>query len=184
MISKEKDFKVTVKAKLKEIKECNLDIAILKRRLDEFSSQNYIERNNKRYTIEDLINNIEILEGDLEKELIASKGTKIDTLLGWVNFKDMPDSWIYDVPKIMDFLKTLPEKIANRFIRVTTTLLEGELKRAIMADNAPIFENSKITDLGARLYLADEESEQSYEVDGVEIKRQDPKFHYKIKSDI
>ena len=62
MISKEKNFKVTVKAKLKEIKECNLDIAILKRRLDEFSSQNYIERNNKKYTIEDLNNNIEILE--------------------------------------------------------------------------------------------------------------------------
>jgi len=184
VISKEKNFKVTVKAKLKEIKECNLDIAILKRRLDEFSSQNYIERNNKKYTIEDLNNNIEILEGDLEKELIASKGTKIDTLLGWVNFKDMPDSWIYDVPKIMDFLKTLPEKIANRFIRVTTTLLEGELKRAIMADNNPIFEKSKITDLGAKLYLIDEESEQSYEVEGVEIKHQDPKFHYKIKSDI
>jgi len=184
VVSKEKDFKFTVKAKLKEIKECNLDIAILKRRLDEFSSQNYIERNNKKYTIEDLNNNIEILEGDLEKELIASKGTKIDTLLGWVNFKDMPDSWIYDVPKIMDFLKTLPEKIANRFIRVTTTLLEGELKRAIMADNNPIFEKSKITDLGAKLYLIDEESEQSYEVEGVEIKHQDPKFHYKIKSDI
>jgi hypothetical protein len=99
----------------------------------------------------------------------------------------MPDSWIYDVPKIMDFLKTLPEKIANRFIRVTTTLLEGELKRAIMADNAPIFENSKITDLNAKLFLVNEEFEQGYEryeVEGVEIKRQDPRFHYKIKSDI
>jgi len=183
MVSKEKDFKATVKAKLKEIKECNLDIAILRRRLDEFSSQNYIERNNKKYTIEDLTNNIEILEGDLEKELIASKGTKIDTLVGWVNFKEMPDSWIYDVPKIMDFLKTLPGKIANRFIRITTTLLEGELKRAIIADNDPIFEKGKITDLGAKLYLIDEDIKE-YPVEGIEIKRQDPRFHYKIKSDI
>jgi len=182
--SEEKDFKATVKAKLKEIKECNLDIAILRRNLDDFSSHNFIERDNKKYTIEDLTNNIEILEGDLEKELIASKGTKIDTLVGWVNFQEMPDSWIYDVPKIMDFFKTLPEKIANRFIRVTTTLLEGELKRAIIADNDPIFEKSKITDLGAKLYLEDEETEECYEVEGVEIKRQDPRFHYKIKSDI
>ena len=184
MESNEQDFRVTVKAKLKEIKECNLDIAILRRRLDEFSSQNFIERDNKKYTIEDLTNNIEILEGDLEKELIASKGTKIDTQMGWVNFKDMPDSWIYDVPKIMDFLKTLPEKIANRFIRVTTTLQEGELKKAIIADNDPIFEKSKITDLGAKLYLEDEGTEECYEVKGVEIKRQDPKFNYKIKSDV
>ena len=183
MVNKEKDFKATVKAKLKEIKECNLDIAILRRRLDEFSNQNYIERDDKKYTIEDLTNNIEKLEGELEKELIASKGNKIDTLVGWVNFRDMPDSWTYDVPKIMAFLKTIPEKIANRFIRVTTTLLEGELKRAIIADNVPIFEKGKITDLGAKLYLIDEDIKE-YSVEGVEIKRQDPRFHYKIKSDI
>ena len=181
MVSKEKNFKVTVKAKLREIKECNLDIAILRRNLDNFSSQNFIERDNKKYTIEDLTNNIEKLEDELEKELTASKETKIDTLMGWVNFRDMPDSWIYDVPKITAFLKTLPEKIANRFIRITITLLEGELKRAIIADNDPIFEKGKITDLGAKLYLVDGEFEQSYEVEGVEIKRQDSRFHYKIK---
>ena len=184
MIGDEKDFKAVVKAKLKEIKECNLDIAILRRRLDEFSSQNYIERDNKKYTIEDLTNNIKTLEGDLEKELIASKGTKIDTLLGWVNFRAMPDSWIYDIPKIMVFLETLPEKIAKKFIKVTTTLLEGELKRAIIADNNPIFEKGKITELDSKLFLVDEEREESYEVKGVEIKRQDPRFNYKIKTDI
>jgi len=184
MVSKEKDFKATVKAKLREIKECNLDIAILRRNLDTFSSQNFIERDNKKYTIEDLTNNIEKLEGELEKELIASKGTKIDTLVGWINFRDMPDSWTYDIPALMDFLKTLPEKIAKRFIKVTTTLLEGELKRAIIVDNDPIFEKGKITDLGSRLYLTDEETEESYEVKGVKIKRQDPRFHYKIKSNI
>jgi len=183
VVSKEKDFKATVKAKLKEIKECNLDIAILRRRLDEFSSQNYIERNNKKYTIEDLTNNIEILEGDLEKELIASKGTKIDTLVGWVNFKDMPDEWIYDIPKLMDFFKTLPEKLANKFIQITIDLRKGELKKAIIADNTPIFENSKITDLGAKLYLIDEDIKE-YPIEGIEIKRQDRKFNYKIKSDI
>jgi len=181
--SNEQDFRVTVKAKLKEIKECNLDIAILRRRLDEFSSQNFIERDNKKYTIEDLTNNIKILEGDLEKELIASKGTKIDTQMGWVNFKDMPDEWIIDIPKVMEFFKTLPEKLANKFIQVTITLLKGELKKAIIADNAPIFENSKITDLGAKLYLIDEDIKE-YLVEGVEIKRQDRKFYYKIKSDI
>jgi len=184
MVGKEKDFKATVKAKLREIKECNLDIAILRRNLDNFSSQNFIERNNKKYTIEDLTNNIEKLEGELEKELIASKGNKIDTLVGWVNFRDMQDSWTYDIPALMDFLKTIPGKIAKRFIKVTTTLLEGELKRAIIADNDPIFEKGKITDLGARLYLTDEETEESYEVKGIEIKRQDPRFHYKIKSNI
>lgn len=187
MVGKEKDFKATVKAKLREIKECNLDIAILRRNLDDFSSQNFIERDNKKYNIEDLTSRIETLEDELEKELIASKGTKIDTLVGWVNFRDMPDSWIYDIPALMDFLKTIPEKIAKRFIKVTTALLKGELKRAIIADNDPIFEKGKITDLGAKLYLVNEEFEQGYEryeVEGIKIKRQDPKFHYKIKSDI
>jgi hypothetical protein len=184
MISNEKDFKVTVEAKLKKIKEYNLDTAILRRRLDEFSSQNYIEREHRKYTIEDLTKNIEILEKELEEDLISSKETKIDTPIGWVDFQTMQDNWIYDIPKIMAFLKTLPEKISKKFIQVTTTLQKAELKKTIIADNTPIFENSKITDLGAKLYLSDEESEQSYEVDGVEIKRQDPKFHYKIKSDI
>ena len=184
MISKEKNFKVMVKVKLREIKECNLDIAILRRNLDNFSSQNFIERNDKKYTIEDLTNNIEKLEGELEKELTASKETKIDTLMCWVNFRDMPDSWVYDIPKIMAFLKTIPEKIANRFIKVTTTLQEGELKKAIITDNPDIFEGSKITDLGAKLYLIGELGDEDYPVEGVDIKRQDSRFHYKIKSNI
>ena len=184
MVGKEKDFKATVKAKLREIKECNLDIAILRRNLDKFSSQNFIERNNKKYTIEDLTNNIEKLEGEMERDLTASKGTKIDTRIGWVSFKDMPDEWIYDIPKIMEFFKTLPEKLANKFIRVTTDLLKGELKKAIIADNPDIFEKNKITDLGARLYLLGELGNEDYPVKGIEIKRQDRKFHYKIKSNI
>jgi len=186
MIGNEKDFRVTVKAKLKEIKEYNLDIAILRRRLDEFSSQNYIERDNKKYTIEDLTNNIKTLEGDLEKELIASKGTKIDTLLGWVNFQAIPDDWIYDIPKIMAFLKTIPEKIAKKFIKITTTLQKAELKKTIINDNAGMFEKGKITNLNAKLFLVNEEFEQgfeNYQVEGIEIKHQKPKFYYKIKSD-
>lgn len=183
MVIKEKDFKATVKAKLREIKECNLDIAILRRNLDDFSSQNFIERDNKKYTIEDLTNNIEKLEGEMERDLTASKGTKIDTRMGYVGFKDMPDEWIIDVPKVMDFFKTIPEKLANKFIRITTELLKGELKKAIIADNAPVFEKSKIADLGAKLYLIDEDIKE-YPVEGIEIKRQDRKFHYKIKSDI
>ena len=172
-----------VKTKLKKIKEYNLDIAILRRNLDDFSSQNFIERDNNKYTIEDLTNNIEKLEGELERDLTASKGTKIDTQMGYVSFKDMPDEWIYDVPKIIDFFKTLPEKLANKFIRITTELLKGELKKAIIADNTPIFEKNKITDLGAKLYLIDEDIKE-YPVEGVEIKRQGHKFHYKIKSNI
>jgi hypothetical protein len=183
MVSKEKDFKATVKAKLREIKECNLDIAILRRNLDDFSSHNFIERDNKKYSIEDLTNNIEKLEGEMERDLVASKGTKIDTRIGYVGFKDMPDEWIIDVPKVMEFFKTLPEKLANKFIRVTTELLKGELKKAIITDNAPIFEKSKITNLEAKLYLIDDDIKE-YPVEGVEIKRQDHKFHYKIKSDI
>ena len=180
MIGDEKDFKAEVKAKLREIKECNLDIAILRRNLDDFSSHNYIERDNKKYTIEDLTNIIITLEGDLEKELIASKGTKIDTLLGWVNFKTMPDEWIYDVPKLMDFFKTLPEKFVKKFIKITTTLQKAELKRTIIADNDPIFEKSKITDLDAKLYLRSETKD--YQVEGISIVHQKPKFIYNLKS--
>ena len=184
MVSKEKDFNTTVKAKLGEIKECKLDIAILRRNLDDFSSHNFIERDNKKYTIEDLTNNIEKLEGEMERDLTASKGTKIDTRIGYVGFKDMPDEWIIDIPKVMDFLKTIPEKLANKFIRVTTELLKGDFKKAIITDNPDIFEKNKITDLGARLYLIGELGDEDYPVEGIEIKRQDRKFYYKIKSDI
>ena len=184
MVNKEKDFKAIVKAKLKEIKECNLDIAILRRNLDDFSSHNFIERDNKKYNIEDLTNNIEKLESELERDLTASKGTKIDTRMGYVGFKDMPDEWIIDVPKVMEFFKTIPEKLANKFIRITTDLLKGDFKKAIIADNPDIFEKSKITDLGAKLYLIGELGDEDYPVEGIEIKRQDRKFHYKIKSDI
>ena len=184
MVDKEKDFKAIVKAKLKEIKECNLDIAILRRNLDDFSSHNFIERDNRKYNIEDLTNNIEKLESELERDLTASKGTKIDTRMGYVGFKDMPDEWIIDVPKVMEFFKTIPEKLANKFIRIITELLKGELKKAIIADNAPIFNKSKITNLDAKLFLVDWATDESYEVEGIEIKRQDRKFHYKIKFDI
>jgi len=183
MINNEKDFRVTVKAKLKEIKECNLDIAILRRRLDDFSSQNFIERNNKKYNIEDLTNNIEKLEIELERDLTASKGTKIDTQMGYVNFKGMPDEWIYNIPKIMDFLKTIPEKISQRFTQVTTILQKAELKKAIIADNASFFEKSKITDagMGVTLILEGEGKGNKFYVEGIEIKRQEPKFHYRLK---
>jgi hypothetical protein len=180
MISNEKDFKVTVEAKLKKIKEYNLDTAILRRRVDEFSSQNYIERDHRKYTIEDLTKNIEILEKELEEDLISSKETKIDTPVGWVDFQTMPDDWTYDEPRIMDFLKTIPEKIAKKFIQVTTTLQKAELKRTIIADNTEIFEKGKITDLGAKLYLIDEDIKE-YPVEGIEIEHQKPKFHYKVR---
>jgi hypothetical protein len=177
MKGSEKDFEVTVEAKLKLIKEYNLDTAILKRKLDEFSSQNYIERDHRKYTIGDLAKNIEALEKELEEDLTASKETKIDTTVGWVDFQAMPDNWNYDISKIMAFFKTIPEKIAKKFIQVTTTLQKAELKKTIIADNASIFEKGKITDLylGAKLYLLGED--EDYPVKGIEIKRQDPKFH-------
>lgn len=183
MASNENDFKVAVEAKLKKIKEYNLDIAILRRRVEEFSSQNYIERDHRKYTIEDLNKNIGMLEKELEEDLTVSKETKIDTPVGWVDFQAMPDNWVYDVTKLMAFLKTLPEKIANKFIQVTTTLQKAELKKAIIADNPDIFEKSKITDLGAKLYLIGEPGDEDYPVEGIEIERQKPKFHYKIRSD-
>lgn len=85
-------------------------------------------------------------------------------------------------PKIMDFFKNMPEKISQRFIQIVTTLLKGELKKAVISDNPEVFEKSKITDLNAKLYLVGEDDD--YLIKGVEIKRQKPKFHYKIKSDI
>lgn len=182
MISNLQFFKGAVEKKLRKIKEHKLDIAILGRKIEEFCSQNCIERDDKKYTIEDLTNEIGTLEKELEEDLTASKETKIDTLVGWVDFKVMPDEWIYDIPKIMDFFKNMPEKISQRFIQIVTTLLKGELKKAVISDNPEVFEKSKITDLNAKLYLVGEDDD--YLIKGVEIKRQKPKFHYKIKSDI
>lgn len=188
MISNLQFFKGAVEKKLRKIKEHKLDIAILGRKIEEFCSQNYIERDDKKYTIEDLTNEIGTLEKELEEDLTASKEIKIDTPVGWVDFKDMPDEWIYDIPKIMAFLKLIPKKIANKFIKITTILQKAELKKTIINDNPTIFEKSKITDFGFLRKKLDTllnivYEDRVYSVEGIEIKRQKPKFHYKIKSD-
>lgn len=182
MISNLEFLKSAIGQKLRKIKEHKLDVAILERKVEEFSSQNYVERNHRKYTIEDLSNEIKMLEKELEEDLISSKEDKIDTSMGWVNFQTMPDNWIYNVNKIIKWLKGLPESISKKYIKVTETLQKAELKKIIMDDNAEIFEKKKITTLDARLYLRSEDVD--YPVEGIEIEHQKPKFHYKIKSDL
>lgn len=179
MISNLQFFKGAVEKKLRKIKEHKLDIAILGRKIEEFCSQNCVEKNHRKYTIEDLSSEIEALEKGLEEDLISSKENKIDTNMGWVSFQTVQDNWIYNVARIIKWLKGLPESISKKYIKVTETLQKADLKKTIINDNAEIFEGKKIVTLGARLYLRSEDVD--YPVEGIEIEHQKPKFHYKIK---
>lgn len=182
MISNEPDTKDEIEIRLQKIKGCRLDIAILKRNFDNFNNQNYITRGDKKLSIKNLTDDIGILEKEMEEYLNVLGEDKIDTPTGEADFKDMPDEWIYDVPRLMAFLRLLPREICKKFIQVTVALQKAVLKKTIINDNPEIFEKSKITILGSKLYIAGEKD--NYLVKGVEIKRQKHKFHYKIKSSI
>lgn len=157
---------------LKKIKDAELDIELLKRKNEKLCEPNVIE-------IAKLTSKIGTAEEDLEVILKKSKKDKLECKLGSVSWQQMPDEWIYQNEILMSFILSLPQIFKNLFLKFTTTIKKADLKRQIMIENAEIFEKSKITKLGAKLYLHGETKD--YPVEGIEIKRQDPNFNYIIK---
>lgn len=162
---------------LKSIRDCQLDIELLKRKNEKLCFENDAE-------ITKLEIVIDVVEKSLEKELKESGEDKLECKLGSVSFKKMPDEWKYQDEILMAWIISLPTRLKNLYLKVVTTIKKSELKKQIMTDNENLFENSKITDagVGVSLCINGEGEDNRWYVEGIEIIRQDPKFSYTIKN--
>lgn len=160
---------------LKSIRDCQLDIELLKRKNEKLCFENDAE-------ITKLEIVIDVVEKSLEKELKESGEDKLECKLGSVSFKKMPDEWKYQDEILMAWIISLPTRLKNLYLKVTTTIKKGELKKQIIDNNEILFENSKLVDEDIshiELFLFSEE--RNYKVEGIEISHQEPKFTYNIK---
>ena len=163
-------FKTTVEGDLKGIARAKLDILILQRQ-----NETMCQENNTK--IEGLKDIIESVEKELELNLMQSGEKKIDTSAGYVSYRTMPDKWEYTEKILWSFIISLPETLKTLFTKVTVTIKKGYLNKRIINDNPREFVEGKLINYepGLQLYLSDKK------VKGIEIKRQEPKFNYKIK---
>ena len=177
---------------LKRYKDAETDIEILERKNDMLCADNNIDIRK----FEEERNKIELL---LEAYLKKSKEDKIECkwnkYIGTISFKKMPDEWIYVDEKLMAWIISLPEKLKELYLKVTTTVKRGDLKKQIIADNEILFEKSRLVDEPnelMELFLVEEKEEfalngsiteptRDHKVEGIIIKRQDPKFSITIK---
>lgn len=163
---------------LKIIKNAELDIELLHRDNDKLCAKNNEEITN----LEEKIKSTEFI---LEEELKASKEDRIeckfDGYKGSIGWQKMPDKWIYKDKDLMAWINHLPAKLGELYIKITTTIKKGDLKKQIIEDNTRDFQDGKIFDFspGMKLYLVSEKKD--YEVKGIKIEHQDKKFKYTIK---
>ena len=166
---------------LKKYKDAEIDIEILERKNEKLCEENNVEIRK----LEEVRNKIEIvLEEDLKKSKLKKLECKFGDYVGAIGFKEQPDEWIYIDEILMAWIISLPAMFKNLYLKVTTTVKKGDLKKQIMIDNEMIFEKSKITDagLGVSLCINGEGEDNRWHVEGIEIKRQDPKFSITIKN--
>jgi hypothetical protein len=161
---------------LKIIKDKEIDIEILRRKNELLCAENNSE-------IENLKSDIALAENNLKSELEESEEDKLECKLGSVSFKKMPDEWKYQDEILMAWIISLPARLKDLFLKITTTIKKAELKKQIIDNNEILFENSKLVDEDIshiELFLVNEE--KSYLIEGIEIERQEPKFSYTIKN--
>lgn len=112
---------------------------------------------NNNEEIERLINKVIDLEQEIKINLRGSGEQKIDTPAGWCAFRKMPDKWDYIDSDIIAWCKNknMP------YYRIVEIVDKMKLKKAILEGKVKLVE-----------------------VLGIKVTPQDPKFNYKIKSDI
>lgn len=113
------------------------------------------KKNNEE--IDRLSNQIIELEQEMKINLRGSGERKIETPAGWCSFRAMPDKWEYNDPEILTWCKN-----KNMPYYHTVEIIEGsKIKKAILEGKVKLVE-----------------------VLGIKVTPQDPKFDYKINSDI
>jgi len=140
-------IKNSIEEDLQEIRKCKLDVLILKRQNEELCQKNNAEIIRLNAVIE---NRLFQAEDDLKK----SGERKIETSAGWVAFREMPDSWEYDEPVLLDWVKStgLP------YYHTVEILEKIKLKKSIQEGLLKI-----------------------EEVNGLKVTPQNPKFNYRLK---
>ena len=118
-------------------------------------NEDLCKQNNEE--IERLINKVIDIEQEMKINLKGSGEKKIDTPAGFCNFRVMPDKWEYIDSDIISWCKNKNMPYYHK-VEIVDKL---KLKTAILEGKV------KLT-----------------EVLGIIVTPQDPKFHYKIKSDI
>ena len=139
-------FKTTVEEDLKEIAKAKLDILILQRQNETLCKTN----NEEIKKITEAIGDREL---SLEENLSKSGEKKIETSAGWCAYRVMPDSWEYDEPVILDWVK----KTGLPYFHTIDVLEKMNLKEAIKLGTLKLDE-----------------------VEGITITPQEPKFNYKL----
>ena len=148
-------LKTTVEEDLKEIKKCKIHILMLQEKNNELC-----ETNNKE--IERLNNVIGNREISLKDNLTQSGERKIETPAGWCAYRVMPDKWEYDTSKLIRWAKEDDER-AERYIKVIEEFKKAQLKKDYAEG---IIDHDDVCD------------------EGLIVTPQEPKFNYKVKSDI
>jgi hypothetical protein len=166
---------------MKIIKNAELDIELLHRENDKLCAEN----NGEIANLEDKIKSTEFI---MKEELKASKEDKIeckfDDYKGSIGWQKMPDKWTYLDKELMVWITSLPEILKGLFLKVTTTVKKGDLKKQIINDNDWLFTDSKIVEENfstkdGEVFIHTEKKD--FKVEGIEIEPQDPKFKYTIK---
>jgi hypothetical protein len=145
-------IKNSVEEDLKEVRKCKLDILILQRQNEELCQKNNAEITRLTTVIEDRL-------FQAEDNLKLSGKRKIDTSVGWVAYREMPDSWEYDVPV---FLNWCHEKNKPYYHLIETEILDKmKLKKCIQEGILKI-----------------------EEVNGLKVTPQEPKFNYRLNGGV
>lgn len=105
---------------LKQIKDCQLDIELLRRENEKLCSDNNIK-------ISGLETTIGLTEEGLEIELKESSEKKLECKLGYVSYREMPDKWDYGEGTLKDIHSIYPKDV-KRYIKVIETLIKKNIK--------------------------------------------------------
>ena len=166
---------------LKKYKDAEIDIEILARKNEKLCEDNNVEIRK----LEEVRDKIEIaLEADLKKAKLKKLECKFGDYVGAIGFKEQPDQWIYVDEILMAWIISLPALFKNLYLKVTTTVKKGDLKKKIITDNEILFEKSKLVDVPINndiFLIYDDIPPSPFKVEGIEIKPQDPKFSITIK---
>lgn len=175
---------------LKTIKDAELDIELLGRENEKLCEKNNIEIDNLRGRIK---KTEIIMEAELEKSGEDKLECKFDGYKGSIGWQKMPDKWIYIDEILMAFIIPLPAKLKELFLKTIITIRKADIKKQIIADNADLFENSKLIEgtldtdvVGGELFILEDTDsmispKRKHKVEGIKIESQDPKFKYTIK---
>ena len=118
-------MKKLLEESLKVIKDCELDIELLKRQNELLCKDNNIK-------IKELTENIEQSELLLETELKKSGEKKLECKMGYSSYMKMPDKWEYGEETINDIHVVYPED-EEKYIKVTETLIKTNIKKDVLS---------------------------------------------------